>query len=108
MQIAQGASRSIGKIQVDVAKVGRRRRGRALLLSAAAAGIGFGGMARAATTIGVFGDNKPDFVYDPTTGDLSLSYDGLMPLNQGLPSFIGLVQIQSASGQLLYTNASSI
>ena len=62
----------------------------------------------AATTIGVPGDNKIDFVYDPSTGDLKFSIDNqTLTTTGGQASFVSSLTIQSISGQLKGDQASA-
>src|SRR5258706_4793405 len=105
MQISSGAPRVIHDEYVTLAQAGRQR-ARVLLLAAVAPVIGCCALARAATPIGVIGDQVPDFVYDPTSGDLTWSLDGWNPVDgQGHPSLIGQLEVHSASGQLLFNYA---
>jgi autotransporter-associated beta strand protein len=55
-----------------------------------------------ATTLGTSGDGKPDFAYNPNTGDLKFFIDG-----KSVPTFISSLAVQSTSGMLLPAGASS-
>ena len=59
------------------------------------------------TTLGVTGDGKADFLYDPATGDVRFMLDGYHPIQPltGAPSFVATFEIRSASGLLLPLNA---
>jgi hypothetical protein len=66
------------------------------------------GVIAAATTIGVTGDGKPDFEYDPATGHLRFRTDGgTFTTTGGSSSFVSSLTISSASGILLSGGASS-
>jgi autotransporter-associated beta strand protein len=60
------------------------------------------GASTASTTIGTGGDGKPDFVYDPNTGDLKFLIDG-----KSVATFISSLYIGSASGKLKPGGASA-
>ena len=84
----------------------RHRRGRCAIMLAIAPIMGLCARANAGTLLGVIGDGKPDFVYDPMTGDLSFSLDGASMVNKnGTASGIGDLSVQSLAGQLLFNNA---
>jgi hypothetical protein len=56
----------------------------------------------AATTIGVAGDGKPDFQYNPSNGDVLFFTDGgTFTTTGGAPSFVSSLSIASASGTLI-------
>jgi hypothetical protein len=60
----------------------------------------------ASTTIGVPGDGKPDFEYNPTNGDLRFRTDGgTFTTTAGTSSFVSSLTISSASGILLPAGA---
>jgi hypothetical protein len=62
----------------------------------------------ASTTIGVPGDGKPDFEYNPATGDLRFRTDGgNFTTTGGSASFVSSLTISSASGILLGGGASA-
>jgi hypothetical protein len=62
----------------------------------------------AATTIGAPGDGKPDFEYNPLTGDLKFRTDGgTFTTTGGSASFVSSLTISSASGILLGGGASA-
>jgi hypothetical protein len=62
----------------------------------------------ASTTIGVPGDGKPDFEYNPATGDLRFRTDGgTFTTTGGSGSFVSSLTISSASGILLGGGASA-
>jgi hypothetical protein len=62
----------------------------------------------ASTTIGVPGDGKPDFEYNPITGDLKFRTDGgTFTTTGGSASFVSSLTISSASGILLGGGASA-
>jgi hypothetical protein len=61
-----------------------------------------------ATTIGTPGDGKPDFEYNPLTGDLKFRTDGgTFTTTGGSTSFVSSLTISSASGILLGSGASA-
>jgi hypothetical protein len=61
-----------------------------------------------ATTIGTTGDGKPDFEYNPATGDLRFRTDGgTFTTTGGSASFVSSLTISSASGILLGGGASA-
>ncbi len=49
------------------------------------------------TTSGQYGDGIPDFIYDPNTGDVSFTSDGI-------PHMVGMLLVYSVSNQLLTSN----
>src|SRR5205807_1465070 len=50
---------------------------------------------------GQLGDSKPDFIYDPSTGDLAFRTDGRKFMTwMGEPSFVALLSVESTSGIL--------
>jgi hypothetical protein len=58
-------------------------------------------------SIGAVGDGKPDFIYDPLTGDLTFSPDGAhFTSTGGASSFVNALTIASLSGDLLFNNVS--
>jgi hypothetical protein len=58
-----------------------------------------------AVTLGIVGDGKPDFIYDPLTGDLTFSPDGAhFTTTGGVPSFVSALTVASLSGDLLFNN----
>jgi hypothetical protein len=60
------------------------------------------------TTAGTVGDQKPDFVYNPATGDLTFFTDGLVvKTTSGTASYVGTMNIFSASGKLIVANINS-
>jgi hypothetical protein len=60
-----------------------------------------------ATTIGVSGDGKPDFEYDPATGHLRFRTDGgTFTTTGGTSSFVSSLTISSAGGILIPGGAS--
>jgi hypothetical protein len=60
-----------------------------------------------ATTVGVTGDGKPDFRYDPTTGHLFFQTDGgVFTTTGGSASFVTSLTISSTNGILLPGGAS--
>jgi hypothetical protein len=62
-----------------------------------------------ATTIGVPGDGKPDFEYDPATGHLRFRTDGgTFTTTGGTSSFVSSLTISSASGILIPGGASAV
>jgi autotransporter-associated beta strand protein len=62
----------------------------------------------ASTTIGTQGDGKPDFEYNPQTGDLKFRTDGgNFTTTGGSASFVSSLTISSASGILLGGGASA-
>jgi autotransporter-associated beta strand protein len=62
----------------------------------------------AATTIGAPGDGKPDFEYNPQTGDLKFRTDGgTFTTTGGASSFVSSLTIASAAGALLPGGASA-
>jgi autotransporter-associated beta strand protein len=62
----------------------------------------------AATTIGTPGDGKPDFEYNPQTGDLKFRTDGgNFTTTGGSASFVSSLTISSASGILMGGGASA-
>jgi hypothetical protein len=66
-----------------------------------------GGAVASATTIGTTGDGKPDFEYNPLTGDLRFRSDGgAFTTTGGSASFVSSLTISSASGILLFGGAS--
>jgi hypothetical protein len=66
------------------------------------------GVVASATTIGVPGDGKPDFEYNPATGDLRFRTDGgNFTTTGGSASFVSSLTISSASGILLGGGASA-
>jgi hypothetical protein len=66
------------------------------------------GVVASATTIGAPGDGKPDFEYNPLTGDLRFRTDGgTFTTTGGSASFVSSLTISSASGILLPGGASS-
>jgi autotransporter-associated beta strand protein len=66
------------------------------------------GVVASATTIGAPGDGKPDFQYNPLTGDLRFRTDGgAFTTNGGAASFVSSLTISSASGILLAGGASA-
>jgi autotransporter-associated beta strand protein len=66
------------------------------------------GVVASATTIGVPGDGKPDFEYNPLTGDLKFRTDGgTFTTTGGSASFVSSLTISSASGILLGGGASA-
>jgi autotransporter-associated beta strand protein len=61
-----------------------------------------------ATTIGTTGDGKPDFEYNPSTGDLRFRTDGgTFTTTGGSASFVSSLTISSAGGILLGGGASA-
>jgi autotransporter-associated beta strand protein len=59
-----------------------------------------------ATTIGTPGDGKPDFEYNPATGDLKFRTDGgVFTTTGGTSSFVSSLTISSASGILIPSGA---
>jgi hypothetical protein len=61
-----------------------------------------------ATTIGVIGDGKPDFEYDPATGHLRFRADGgTFTTTGGTASFVSSLTISSTNGILLSGGASA-
>jgi hypothetical protein len=67
------------------------------------------GVIAAATTIGVSGDGKPDFEYDPATGHLRFRTDGgVFTTTGGTSSFVSSLTISSASGILISGGASPV
>jgi hypothetical protein len=57
--------------------------------------------------LGTVGDGKPDFLYDPFTGDLTFAPDGAhFTTTGGAASFVSGLIVQSVSGSLLFNNAS--
>jgi hypothetical protein len=63
----------------------------------------------AATTVGVAGDGKPDFQYDPATGHLFFRTDGgTFTTTGGASSFVSSLTISSAGGNLIPTGASNV
>jgi autotransporter-associated beta strand protein len=67
------------------------------------------GVVPAATTIGVSGDGKPDFEYDPATGHLRFRTDGgTFTTTGGTSSFVSSLTISSASGILLTGGSSAV
>jgi autotransporter-associated beta strand protein len=61
-----------------------------------------------ATTIGTFGDGKPDFEYNPQTGDLKFRTDGgTFTTTGGAASFVSSLTIASAAGGLVPGGASA-
>jgi hypothetical protein len=63
----------------------------------------------AATTIGTPGDGKPDFEYNPVTGDLRFRTDGgTFTTTGGTSSFVSSLTISSASGALIPGGASNV
>jgi hypothetical protein len=74
----------------------------------AAAPAGISVAAAAATTVGMAGDGKPDFEYNPATGDLRFRTDGgTFTTTGGQSSFVSSLTISSASGILLGGGASA-
>jgi hypothetical protein len=66
------------------------------------------GVVAAATTVGTLGDGKPDFEYNPLTGDLRFRTDGgTFTTTGGSASFVSSLTISSASGILLGGGASA-
>jgi hypothetical protein len=66
------------------------------------------GAVASATTIGAPGDGKPDFEYNPLTGDLRFRTDGgTFTTTGGSASFVSSLTITSASGALLSGGASA-
>jgi hypothetical protein len=66
------------------------------------------GATPASTTIGAPGDGKPDFEYNPITGDLRFRTDGgTFTTTGGSASFVSSLTISSASGILLGGGASA-
>jgi autotransporter-associated beta strand protein len=66
------------------------------------------GVVAAATTIGTPGDGKPDFEYNPQTGDLKFRTDGgNFTTTGGSASFVSSLTISSASGILMGGGASA-
>jgi hypothetical protein len=62
----------------------------------------------ASTTPGVPGDGKPDFEYNPLTGDLRFRTDGgTFTTTGGSASFVSSLTISSASGALIGSGASA-
>jgi hypothetical protein len=62
----------------------------------------------ASTTIGIPGDGKPDFEYNPSTGDLRFRTDGgTFTTTGGSASFVSSLTISSAGGILLGGGASA-
>ena len=62
----------------------------------------FAGGAAATSLLGAPSDGIPDFVYNPTNGDLSFSFDGMVPFQfDGTPSFVTILDVKSVSGQLI-------
>jgi hypothetical protein len=60
------------------------------------------------TTIGTAGDGKPDFEYNPQTGDLKFRTDGgTFTTTGGASSFVSSLTITSAAGGLLAGGASA-
>jgi hypothetical protein len=70
--------------------------------------LGFGMSAfPQSTSLGASGDGKPDFSYNPTTGDLRFQLDGAsITTTQGDPSFVAALIIMSAGGNFLPDNVS--
>jgi hypothetical protein len=63
----------------------------------------------ASTTIGVPGDGKPDFEYDPATGHLRFRTDGgAFTTTGGTSSFVSSLTISSAGGILIAGGASPV
>jgi hypothetical protein len=66
------------------------------------------GVVAAATSIGAPGDGKPDFEYNPLTGDLKFRTDGgTFTTTGGTASFVSSLTISSASGILVGGGASA-
>ena len=58
--------------------------------------------APATTKAGIIGDGHPDFIYNQSTGDLTFSTDGLIPLTTtGAASFFSTFSIASTAGNIL-------
>src|SRR5205807_5224286 len=56
----------------------------------------------AGTTIGTPGDGKPDFIYNPVTGDLTFVCDGAsLTTTGGAASFVSSISVSSTSGKVL-------
>jgi hypothetical protein len=78
------------------------------LTSAAAHIASSSGAMASATTIGVGGDGKPDFQYDPATGHLRFRTDGgIFTTTGGSSSFVSSLTISSASSILISAGASN-
>ena len=62
-----------------------------------------------ATSNSMRGDGKPDFAYNPQSGDLLFLLDGLTPTQPGpAPSFVAVLTVTSSSGILRPENASTL
>jgi hypothetical protein len=61
------------------------------------------------TTVGILDDGKPDYLYDPNTGDVRFSLDGF-PQNagDGTPTYLVDFILQSGSGLFVISNVSPI
>ena len=61
------------------------------------------------SSIGTTGDGAPDFVYNSSTGDVTLILDGLIPTdNDGNPTFVGAVQLNSVNGLFITTPSGTV
>jgi cyclophilin family peptidyl-prolyl cis-trans isomerase len=58
------------------------------------------------TSLGIAGDGNPDFLYDPSTGDVKFTSDGkTLTTTAGQPSFVSTLYIASASNKLIPANS---
>jgi cyclophilin family peptidyl-prolyl cis-trans isomerase len=58
------------------------------------------------TSLGIAGDGNPDFLYDPSTGDVKFTSDGkTLSTTAGQPSFVSTLYIASASNKLIPANS---